>query len=146
MLWVCVYRLRYPACKAHAPYCHLWPARLYNIFPQCLINGKIFEKKKVTEHKMCVSILCTTFVWNIFRSTKKWTRHDKKYILVWNVIYPLIFFADFNGNWIFSTDFRKYSNVKFHEDPCSCSKWMDRQALSSFANAPINKKGIADLL
>ena len=40
---------------------------------------------------MCVSILCTTFVWNIFRSTKKWTRHDKKYILVWNVIYPLIF-------------------------------------------------------
>jgi len=24
--------LRYPACKAHAPYCHLWPVRFYNSF------------------------------------------------------------------------------------------------------------------
>jgi len=23
---VCVCSLRYPACNAHAPYCHLWPA------------------------------------------------------------------------------------------------------------------------
>ena len=30
--WVCVCSLRYPACNAHAPYCHLRPARLYNIF------------------------------------------------------------------------------------------------------------------
>jgi len=36
----------------HAPYCHLWPDRLYKIFPHYLINGTIFEKK-VTEHKMC---------------------------------------------------------------------------------------------
>jgi hypothetical protein len=26
-------------------YCHLWPARLYNIFPHYLINGPIFGKK-----------------------------------------------------------------------------------------------------
>jgi len=26
--WVCVCSLRYPAYNAHAPYCHLWPARL----------------------------------------------------------------------------------------------------------------------
>ena len=25
--------------------CHLWPARLCNIFPYYLINGKIFENK-----------------------------------------------------------------------------------------------------
>ena len=31
---------KYPACNVHAPYCPLWPA-LY------LINGKIFEKKKL---------------------------------------------------------------------------------------------------
>jgi hypothetical protein len=31
------------------------------------LNYKIFEKK-VTEHKMCVLIFCTTFVWNIFYS------------------------------------------------------------------------------
>jgi hypothetical protein len=29
----------------HAPYCHLWPVRLYNIFPRYLINGTIFGKE-----------------------------------------------------------------------------------------------------
>jgi hypothetical protein len=37
--------LRYPACNAHGPYFHLWPVRLYHIFPHFLINGMIFEKK-----------------------------------------------------------------------------------------------------
>ena len=39
---MCVCSLRHLTCKAHAPYCHLWPARLYNIFPHYLINGTIF--------------------------------------------------------------------------------------------------------
>jgi len=34
---------------------------LYNIFPHYLINGTIVERN-ATEHKMCVLILCTTFV------------------------------------------------------------------------------------
>jgi vacuolar-type H+-ATPase subunit I/STV1 len=34
--------LRYPACNAHAPHCHLWPAPQYNIFPHYLINSMIF--------------------------------------------------------------------------------------------------------
>jgi hypothetical protein len=29
---VCVYSFRYPACNAHAPYCHMWPFLLYDIF------------------------------------------------------------------------------------------------------------------
>jgi len=33
----CVYSLRYPACNAPAPYCHLWPTQLYSIFPHYLI-------------------------------------------------------------------------------------------------------------
>jgi len=37
-------------------YCHLWPVRVYNIFPHYLINGAIFETK-VTEHKMCFDFL-----------------------------------------------------------------------------------------
>ena len=41
----CVCSLRCPACNAHAPYCHLWPARLH-IFPHYLINGTIFRRKK----------------------------------------------------------------------------------------------------
>jgi len=43
---VCVFSLRYPARNAHAPYCHLWPVQLYQIFPQYLINKTIFRKKK----------------------------------------------------------------------------------------------------
>ena len=35
-------------------------ACLHNIFPQYLVNGMIFEKKKVIERKMCVLIFCTT--------------------------------------------------------------------------------------
>jgi len=30
------------------------------------------------------------------------------------VKYPL-FLSDFNGTWMFWTDFRKYWNIKFHE-------------------------------
>jgi hypothetical protein len=49
--------LAYPACNAHAPYCHLWPLALPS-FLHYLINGKIFEKK-FTEHKICVLIFST---------------------------------------------------------------------------------------
>ena len=59
---MCVCSLRYPACNAHAPYCYLWPVRLYSIFPHYLIDGSICEKKNVTEHKMCVLIFFTNFV------------------------------------------------------------------------------------
>jgi len=38
-------------------YNHLWPLRLYKIFPHYLINGTSFEKKKnITEHNICVWI------------------------------------------------------------------------------------------
>jgi hypothetical protein len=38
---VCVCSLIYPACKAHAPFCHLWPIWLYHIFTHYRINGTI---------------------------------------------------------------------------------------------------------
>jgi hypothetical protein len=60
------------------------PARIYNIFPHYLINGTIFEKKKIIGHTMCASIVSTdlseTFfilgtdgnmIKNIFRSSRK---------------------------------------------------------------------------
>jgi hypothetical protein len=43
ILNVRVCSLRYSACNAHAPYCHLRPVRLHNIFPRYI---KIFKKKK----------------------------------------------------------------------------------------------------
>jgi hypothetical protein len=57
--------LRYPACNAHALYCHLWSVRLLNIFAHYLINGTIFGKKKVIEYKMCVLIYSITFVGSV---------------------------------------------------------------------------------
>jgi hypothetical protein len=45
ILWLCVCSLRYPAWNAHAPYCHLWPVRLYPICPHYPTNGMIFGKK-----------------------------------------------------------------------------------------------------
>ena len=38
--------------------------------------------KKVIEHKMCVLIFSTTFVWNISHSKKNSARRDEKYELV----------------------------------------------------------------
>ena len=46
IFWVCVCSLRYAACKAHAPYCHLWPARLYKIFFYMISRKARFSKKK----------------------------------------------------------------------------------------------------
>ena len=84
IFWVCVFSLRYPACKAHAPYCHLWPAWLYNIFPHYLINGTIFEggKKRLLNTKCVLLIFPTNFVRNVSHPTKKWARYDQKCILV----------------------------------------------------------------
>ena len=77
IFWVCVCGLRYPGCNVHAPYCHLWPVRLCNIFPHYLIKGKIFD-----EHQMCFSIFPTTFVWNISHSNNNWARYYRKCISV----------------------------------------------------------------
>jgi hypothetical protein len=43
IFWVCICSPGYPACNAHKPYCHLWPVRLYNIFPHYLLNGMFYE-------------------------------------------------------------------------------------------------------
>jgi len=100
--------------------CHLCPTWLCSIFPHYLINGTIFERKKLLNTK-CVfwfylQILSATFpilgrierdtewmILNVYRSAYK----------------PPLFLSDFNANWIFSADFRKSSNIKFHENPSS---------------------------
>jgi hypothetical protein len=54
ILSVCFFSLSYPARNTHAPYCHLWPAPLWNILSHYLINGKIFLKKKKNLDINCV--------------------------------------------------------------------------------------------
>ena len=65
MLWVCICSLRYSAWKAHAPYCHLWPVRLYHSFPYYHTNDTIF-RKKVVDHKtvfrFCLQLFSETFI------------------------------------------------------------------------------------
>ena len=81
--WVSVYSVRYLACSAHAPYFHLWPLQLYNIF-STLSQKRHDFRKNVIEHKMCVLIFSTTFVWNFSQFRKNSARYDKKCKRVWS--------------------------------------------------------------
>jgi len=58
-LSVCICSLRYPACNAHAPYCHLWPAPLYNTF-------STFSHKRHDFRKKLLKIKCSDFLHNFF--------------------------------------------------------------------------------
>jgi len=71
IFWVCVCRLWYPACNKHAPYCPLWPARLYNNFLQFLINGTTFDRKLLNIN---CEFLVSLRLWNISPS-KNWERY-----------------------------------------------------------------------
>jgi hypothetical protein len=101
ILSVCICSFRYPACNAHAPYCHLSPARLYNIFPHYLINRTIFLKKKLLDTKceLWFSLRLSSETFLILRRTE-WE-------IIKNVYWYHLFLFDFNDTWISSTDFRK---------------------------------------
>jgi len=65
IFWMCVCSLSYPAWKAHAPHCHLWPVRLYHSFPQYQINGKIFRAKVIEQKivfRFCTQLFSETFL------------------------------------------------------------------------------------
>jgi len=76
-------------CACSELYCHVWPARLYNIIPHYLIKCTVSEKK-VIERKMCVVIFSTTLSENIAYSKKNRAIYDQKTIWVFIKI-PVIF-------------------------------------------------------
>jgi hypothetical protein len=137
IFWVCVCSLRYPACKAHAPYCHSLAVRLYHIFRHYLINGTIFVKK---------SLASITFVWNIFHSKKKWARYHMR-IFVFMYKYPLFYYY-LNETCVFLTNYRKIFKyqISWKSIQCepSCSVWTGGRTdktrvivtFRNFANAP----------
>jgi hypothetical protein len=61
----------YLAYNGHAPYCHLWPVRLYHVFPHCLLNSTICRIKLLNIKVFCFSVrlLCETFL--ILRRIKR---------------------------------------------------------------------------
>jgi len=116
------------ACNAHAPFCHVRPVPPYVIFKHYLIT--IFEKKIVTEHRMCVLISSTAFVWNISHSKKNWSRYDQKRILVfmWSTRYscPIVMKLEFSGQFFLKLLKYKISSISVHWES-SCSMRADRR-------------------
>ena len=112
-------------------YCHPWPPSLYNVFSTLFHKQAWFSKKKtIIEHKMCVLIFSTSFVWNISHSKKTWARYDKKRISVfmWSTGYycQILMKLEFWRQIL-----EKYSYMKFQENPSSdkrsCSVRRDGQ-------------------
>jgi hypothetical protein len=108
ILWMCVCSLSYPACKARAPYCHLWPALLYHIFPHSLINGRIFEGKLLKIECFDYLYLTGPKKFLILRRNKPDTI---KHVQRPSFRVPLFLSA--------RNKTRKNSNIKFHENPSS---------------------------
>jgi hypothetical protein len=137
--------LSYLARNTRVPYCYLWPAPLYNIFPHYLINGTIFEKSYWAKSVFCFSLQLLSETFLILR------RIERDMIKMCNglhVNYPL-FLWDFNDTWNFSAFFSKI-NKKYHENPSRgrrgpCGQTNGRAdmtklivAFRNFANGPNN--------
>ena len=100
LFWVYVCSLNNQACNAHAPYRHMWPFRLFKIFPHYLIKD-IFLKY-YWSYNIYLDFLYQ-FVRNISHSKKNWVQYDQKVILVFmlrtshshQILMKRIFSADF---------------------------------------------------
>ena len=73
-------------CNAHAPYCRLWPTRVYNNIPPYVIQCTFFEKKK-NEHKLYVLMLSAT-LGEIFPILKEKTMYYHNFLWVFMQRYP----------------------------------------------------------
>jgi len=109
-LWMCVRSLRYPACNAHAPHFHAWPAPHYNIFPLYLTKGTIFEKKKLLNIKRVIPI-SPQFSSEIFFILRRTDWDMVKNVYWYSRKVPFIL-VQFNETWISSKDLRK-KNLKY---------------------------------
>ena len=122
------------------PYCHLWPVKLYSIFPHYLMNSTI--KKTVIK---CTLILSTTFVetYLILRRNEQdmiknvyWSS-CKVFVILVRFYCTLNFLDTFSENTQIS-NFMKMSSGR-QVVPCRQIDMMKlRVTFHNFANAPNN--------
>jgi len=111
----------------------------------------LFSGGKNTEHKICVLISSTTFVWNTSHTKKKWDRYDKKCTL--GLMQSTLYSCTILMKLEFSRQiFEKSSYIKFNENPSRGSRvvphgrtgghtdmTMLTVAFPNFANEPKNQ-------
>jgi len=142
-----VYSLRESACNAHAPYCQLWPVRVYNIFPHYLINGTIVDNK--LPNTKCVFWFSLRFLSETFLILRRTEPDMIKMYIGLHVKWPL-FLSDFNET-NFRDRFSKSSQISdftkirpvgaelFHADRrTDMTKLI--VAFRNYANAPKNRR------
>ena len=117
----CVCSLSYPACRMHAPYCQLWRALFYSVFPRCVLKSTNFEKQSFsTRNVFWFSLQRVPGTFFIPRKTERDIVINIQYIGL-HVKSPF-FFSDFHETWIFSTDCRK---ILKHQISWNLSGWTD---------------------
>jgi hypothetical protein len=114
-MYVC--SLSYPACKAPAPYYIVICGLSVSNFSKLSHKLHQFEEK-VTEHKMCVLICSTTFVWSTSHSKKNLVRYyyERTYCMSSCKVPVILVRPEWNLN-LLDTYSEKYSNIKFHTNP-----------------------------
>jgi len=137
--WVCVCRLRYPAWNAHAPYCHLWPVRLCNIYPHYLINGTIYQKQKLlTTHNMCV-LFSSTILSETFPIVRRTERDMIKNIL-WSSCKVSVILVILNRNLYFLNRFSENNEISnFMKIRAVAAELFHADRRTDIAKAPKNK-------
>jgi hypothetical protein len=118
---VCVCSLGYPACSAHAPYCHPWPDRLYRIFPHHLINGTICERKKSYWIQNACFDLLYKYSLKHFSFREELSELLSQMYIGLHIYYP-VFLSDLKKIGFSLQIFEKHSNIKFHENTSSGSR------------------------
>jgi len=146
IFWVCVCSLSYPACNAHASYCHLWPCpTLQYIFHIISEWNDFLEKKNYWTSNVCFDFLCN-FFWNISHYNKNWGRCDQKCKLVFmestsyscQILYNLNFLNKIskNNQRSNSTNIRPVQAESFHADGRTDRQTDMTKLIVTFRNFP----------
>jgi len=114
IFWLCVCNTGYPAFNKHAPCCCLWIAQVWNIFPHYLISGTIFKIQLL--NIKCELWFCIQLLSHTSHSEMNWARYDETSIVV--VMSSTAVRTRCQWNF-FQQIFKKFSNMKFYENPFS---------------------------